>query len=744
MHKSKLNPILISILMSPVFAFSSTAQVASQTPAEETESKGLEKILVTAQKRTQNINEVPISISTMNSDAISQTGVRQLKDVAEFIPNLTISDGTDFSSEVRIRGVGANSRNIGFDTRVGVYLDGVYLGQSPALNQELLDLERIEVLRGPQGTLFGKNTVAGAINLISKEPTDTLEGHVGAEFGNLNAKQLTASLNIPLSDQLAAKFSFNKQTRDGFVTNLATGNDNINEQDATSYRAQVRYDMSENFQANLSMDGMKSDRTSYTGEPITNTFGTELTTESPVLFEISSTSDPVEERDINGIALTLDWSLDNGHDVRSITAFRDSEISYNNDSDYSALDLLYIGYNDAYEQTSQEFQYISPANSKLEYVAGLYLYSQDSETSRTVFASPISAQLFGTDPSNPTTNHGDVETTTVALFVSGDYELTEQLKLGFGVRLSTEDKKVDWETIGTGSGAFGIATGSVNDKRTDNHIAPTVSLNYALNDDLNTYIKYGNGYKSGGYNLDFIDTSTLEGGIGYDKETVDNFEVGVKGSALDKNLSFSFAAFHAKYSDYQVNQFIDLGEGQTSISIRNAAEVETNGLEAEVTYLLTDELTLNFSAGLLDTEFVSFPGGGAGGSDASGNELPRAPEASFNLGLQYYYPIDAFGADLLARLDYSYSDSYYTDVNNINIQLLASGDSVRFGSVPSNSLLNARLGLISHNDDWTVSLWARNLTDEVYLTNNNRDFFGTLVNYYGTPRTFGIELEYKF
>tara|TARA_R110002153_G_scaffold270890_2_gene437681 strand:+ start:29371 stop:31563 length:2193 start_codon:yes stop_codon:yes gene_type:complete len=730
--------------MSPVFAFNSMAQVDTETTVAEKKSKGLERILVTAQKRTQNINEVPISISTMNSDAISQTGVRQLKDVAEFIPNLVISDGTDFTSEVRIRGVGANSRNIGFDTRVGVYLDGVYLGQSPALNQELLDLERIEVLRGPQGTLFGKNTVAGAINLISKEPSDTLEGHIGAELGNLNAKQLTASLNLPISDKLATKFSFNKQTRDGFVTNLATGNDNINEQDATSYRAQVRYDMSESFKANLSIDGMQSDRTSYTGEPITDTFGRELTSESPKLFEISSTSDPVEERDINGIALTLDWSLDNGHDVRSITAFRDSEISYSNDSDYSALDLLHIGYNDAYEQTSQEFQYISPANAKLEYVAGLYLYSQDSETSRTVFASPISAQIFGTDPSNPTRNHGDVETTTVALFVSGDYELSEHLKLGFGVRLSTEDKKVDWETIGTGSGAFGIATGSVIDKRTDNHIAPTVSLNYALNDDLNTYIKYGNGYKSGGYNLDFIDTSTLEGGIGYDKETVDNFEIGVKGSALDKSLSFSFAAFHAKYSDYQVSQFIDLGEGQTSISIRNAAEVETNGLEAEITYLLTDELTLNFAAGLLDTEFVSFPGGGAGGSDASGNQLPKAPEASFNLGLQYYYPIDVFGADLLARLDYSYSDSYYTDVNNINIQLLASGDSVRFGSVPSNSLLNARLGLISHNDDWTVSLWARNLTDEVYLTNNNRDFFGTLVNYYGTPRTFGIELEYKF
>ena len=730
--------------MSPIFTFNSAAQVAPQNDKSENAEYGIERILVTAQKRVQNINEVPISISTLSSEMISQTGVRQLKDVAEFIPNLSISDGTDFTSEVTIRGVGANSRNIGFDTRVGVYLDGVYLGQSPALNQELLDLQRIEVLRGPQGTLFGKNTVAGAINLISKAPTDTLEGHVGLELGNYNARQYSASLNLPINDKIFTKFSFNKQIRDGYITNLATGNDNINEQDATSYRAVVRYEISRDFKANLSVDGMQSDRTSYTGEPITDTFGSTVNAESPNLFEISSTTDPVEDRDINGIALTLDWSLQNGHDIRSITAFRDSEITYSNDTDYSAIDLVRIGYSDKYEQTSQEFQFISPDNSKLEYVAGLYLYKQDSETSRTVFASALASQFFGTDPNNNTTNKGEVETETYAVFVNGDYELSERLKLGFGVRLSREEKNVDWMTDGTGSGAFRIATGRVVDDRTDNHIAPTVSLNYALNDDLNTYIKYGNGYKSGGYNLDFVNASTLEDGIDYGKETVDNFEIGLKGSALDRKLSFTFAAFYAEYSDYQVNQFIDLGEGRTSISIRNAAEVETNGLEAEVTYLVTPELTVNFSAGLLDTEFVSFPGGGADGSDVSGNQLPRAPEASFNLGIQYYYPIDALNSDLLTRLDYAYTDSYYTDVNNIKMQMLAANVSVPFGSVPSNSLLNARVSLISHNNDWTVSLWARNLTDEEYLTSNTRDFFGTLVNYYGTPRTYGVELEYNF
>ena len=449
MHSFKLNPILISILMG--IAFSSFAQDAAN---DDEDYSGLEKILVTAQKREQNINEVPISISTMSSEMIAQTGVRQLKEVAEYIPNLRISDGTDFTSEVTIRGVGANSRNIGFDTRVGVYLDGVYLGQSPALNQELLDLERIEVLRGPQGTLFGKNTVAGAINLISKAPTDTLEGHIGAEFGNYSARQYTGSLNLPVTDTLWTKLSFNKQTRDGYTNNLATGNGNINEQDASAYRLQVHYEVTDTFNANLALDGMRSDRTSYTGEPVTDTFGRAINTESPRLFEISSTTDPVEDRDIDGIALTLNWSLNNGHDIRSITAFRESDISYSNDSDYSALDLVRIGYQDTYEQASQELQLISPTDNKLQYVAGIYLYQQDSDTTRQVFTSPISAGIFGTDPNNPVSNTGDVKTNSYALFANADYQLSPSLKLGLGLRISQEDKDVNWITDGTGSGAL--------------------------------------------------------------------------------------------------------------------------------------------------------------------------------------------------------------------------------------------------------------------------------------------------
>ncbi|WP_323845237.1 TonB-dependent receptor [Microbulbifer magnicolonia] len=188
------------------------AQIAPWVTAAE-----LEEITVTAQKRSERLTDVPISLTSLGAESLEQTGVRQLKEMAEFVPNLSISSGTDFTSSVSIRGVGANSRNIGFDTRVGVYLDGVYLGQSPALNQELLDLERIEVLRGPQGTLFGKNTVAGAINLISKTPGDTLGGRLDVEYGNYDSRQVSASVNLPLSQNLFAKLALSSQQRDGLV-----------------------------------------------------------------------------------------------------------------------------------------------------------------------------------------------------------------------------------------------------------------------------------------------------------------------------------------------------------------------------------------------------------------------------------------------------------------------------------------------------------------------------------------------
>ena len=234
-------------LTSRLLGFTATASFFAMPLAANAQDSGLiiEEIVVTAQKRTERLRDVPVSISVFNDNAIDQTGIRELKDVGAYIPNVQISEGNDFRSTVTIRGVGASSRNIGFDSRVGVYVDGVYVGQSPAINQELLNLERVEVLRGPQGTLFGKNTVAGAINLVTKKPDDDFHGSISVDVGNLNYRELKGLVNIPISDKAAASFTVSKTDRDGYVKNIITGSD-LNERDVLAYRAQLRFDATDN------------------------------------------------------------------------------------------------------------------------------------------------------------------------------------------------------------------------------------------------------------------------------------------------------------------------------------------------------------------------------------------------------------------------------------------------------------------------------------------------------------------
>ncbi|WP_160152764.1 TonB-dependent receptor [Microbulbifer sp. ALW1] len=727
-----------------------TAAVAAQA-APTVFAAELEEVTVTAQKRAERITEVPIAITNVGAEAIKQTGVRQVQEVAQFVPNLNISSGTDFTTAVTMRGVGSASRNIGFDTRVGVYLDGVYLGQSPAINQDLVDLERIEVLRGPQGTLFGKNTVAGAINLISQKPSDEFSGSISAEYGSMNSRQLSATINAPLSDSLFGKISVNRQQRDGYVKNLTTGN-LLNEQDGSAYRAQLMYDAGGSFNAILALDGMESDRLSTTGEAVTNTFGSAPDTAAPERHQVAMDVDPREEREIRGTALTMEWNLPSDFTLRSITASRDTEMTYHNDTDYSPYPLAEIEYMDSYEQLTQEFQLVSPGADDFNYVAGLYFYQQEGNSFREVTTSELFENLleqqYGVpglvNPDSSVYTAGTVDTSSIAAYVNGSYQLSDSWKLGFGLRYSEEQKEVDWAIDGSSAPLFRIATGEVLDDRTDSHLSPTLSINYALAEDMNTYAKYSGGFKSGGYNLDFVASGDLAAGTDFDKETVDAFEVGLKGTALARQFSYNLALFRAIYQDYQVNQFVDLGDGATSISIRNAAEVETTGLEAELTWLASDNLTINTSLGLLNAEFTSYPNADANGSDLSGNKLPSAPETSFNLGGQYYLPINSIGADLLLRLDYIYRDSFYNTAENESERTLASGDTVHFGEVEDYQLVNARIGLQSQADTWNAALFVQNLTDEEYMVETRRDFLGTLRHFYGLERTAGIEVEYRF
>lgn len=815
----KQNKLLVSLAVS--MALYGTNLVAEE--AEQDEDEGSNVVIVTAQKRTERVTEVPIAISVFASEAIDQTGIQELREIGDFIPNMAVTQGTDFNSRIIIRGVGAPSRNIGFDSRVGVYLDGVYLGQGPSVNQDLVDLERVEVLRGPQGTLFGKNTVAGAVSLISKKPSGDFEGKATVNAGNFNAIEAKLSVDFALTETVSAKVAVSSRTRDGYIKNIYTEgqlpttlntvvggvpifgiplpfpietstppdtSDELNNQDTQSYRVQLRIQPSENLDINIAIDGLESERSPVLGIPITTSFG-----DTPIHWadsgndEINWSFQGGEAREIFGVSMNIDYEFDNEFTLRSITAFRDTEIAYGNDTDYSPLDFLWLDYRDDYEQTTQEFQLISPDDAALKYVVGFYYYDQDANTFRGAIGGNA-AGFFNVAPGGGAFNEGNLQTDSTALYISGSYEFNDQWKLGFGGRYSDETKDVVWDLDGLGSGAFAIgstslfaganANGELQDSRNDTNFSPAVSLNYAISEWTNSYIKYSTGFKSGGFNLDFISQSDLDAGVEFDKETVDSIEVGIKTSLLDERLSLNIAYFDATYDDYQVNQFFDLGFDPvtgtqlTSIRIENAAEVDTSGLEVEMTYKATDSLTINGSFGILDATFASFPGGANTTSvnpngtiarapiDADGNDLPLAADFSAALGIQYFSSISS-GWDMLWRLDATHTGDYFTTINNEKTRLVPAThpltfaldlphfqgsattlDTVPFGHIGATTILNGRIGLLDQDGGLEIYLWGRNLTDEREAVDSFREFFGTLVNTPRQPRTYGVEVMYNF
>ncbi|HPE30850.1 MAG TPA: TonB-dependent receptor [Parvularculaceae bacterium] len=767
-------------------AVSSTTAFA-QSGGESGARTSQDEVIVTATRRAEKLSEVPIAISVFGADDVDQTSIRELSELSEYIPNVEISGHNDFRSVITIRGVGSNSRNIGFDSRVGVYVDGVYMGQSPAVNQELLDLERVEVLRGPQGMLFGKNTVAGAISLVTKKPSfDDFSAKVTADIGNYDYREFKGIVNLPLSDIAAAKFSIAKTDRDGYIKNISTGN-YLDTKDVWAYRAQLRLQPTNNFEANFAFDGLNADNLILVGEPLTDTFGVMSVPFAPEKRQVAFNFDPSENRDIYGGAADLEYRFDNGFILKSITGVRDTHAYYTNATDYAPIDLISIQYTDKFRQYSEELQLISPSDSRLTYMAGLYLYKQKAHTQRDVIlgydfyesfigpvVGPSVAPLLMLDPNNLSQaelaliasvvgfgpegslvyNSGDVETKSIAGYINGSFDFTDRLTLGFGGRYSIETKEVNWLLDGRNSGLFFIgSTGTdplnpsplVND-RTDKFFSPAVSLSYAITDSANAYAKFSSGYKSGGFNLDYINANELaaNSGLEFDKETVDSYELGLKSSFFDKRLTLNIAAFLSNYDNYQVNQFVDLGGGRTSIRITNAASVKTKGVEVEFSLQATDDLMIQGSAGYLDADFDSFPGGGTAGADASGKKLINAPEFSAAIGGVYMRDIPAIDSTFMMRADLTYTGGQFTTVDNIKSVTLASTQTVPYGFIDEMTLVNGRIGLMMHDDMFEVFLWGRNLTNTDGLVDDFRDFFGTLVNHPNIGRTYGVGIVANF
>ncbi len=646
-----------------------TAAFAQDAPAES--QGGLDDIIVTAQKRAEGLSDVPISISAVSGKQVESYGQTNLEQISSSVPNLKITQ-TAIANRIAIRGI-ASGDNKGFEQSVAMFVDGVYYGRDQLSRLPLVDMERVEVLRGPQPTLFGKNAIAGAVNITTRSPTDEFEGTVSGlyEF-NHKELQLTGVLSGPLSDGVEARVVGYHRSMDGYFYNqkLKRNEPNVDEY---YVRGKVEFDKGGPLAAELKLEyadfAMK-------GQP-RDVFGAvgnyNAVFQGP--FFVSTVPDYVRED--NGyesrnkvFGATLNADLEIGeHTLTSVTSLLDYKTREIVDVDFSGISFL-DGTNlrEDYRQFSQELRLTSPGGEAFNYIGGVYYQHAKLDVQDFTLFNPTFLGLGA--PFNAlgdTRNDRDYSQTSdlISAFAQGELSLTDQLRVTAGARFNHE-KKSGRRSLAIVQGplstapaavvaavfrALNIEAHSIAGKLSEDSFNPMVNVQFDATDDLMLYASYARGTKAGGFDIrsNSLPTSTTvakPGAFEFQDESADNFEAGLKYKGRD--VAFNLSFYRTKYKDLQVNIF----DGTLNFNVRNAAAARTQGIEADFRAALAEGLIISGAIAYLDFKFTNFTDGqcyylqtpGPGGfCDYSGKRNALSPKWSGNLNVDYWTPV---GSDL--------------------------------------------------------------------------------------------------
>ena len=736
------------------------AAVASANALAQGNNPGfaLEEVIVTAQKRAQNLQDVAVSAQAFSGEDIRVMGLDSVADLIYTAPSLNAGGlGSGSQQQMGVRGVVDYSRNPGVDPRMGVYIDQVYQGQGYSADQPLLGLETVEILRGPQGSLFGKNTVSGAINLVTKKPSESFEGEFAITAGNEGQARYQAYVSGGISDTVSASLALTYDERDGLYQNTSL-NITTGDYDRTSGRAKIYWAPSERLEATLTYDFSERESSEPTGVPA-----------NVPAFQTPAGLESEDNTEFSGTALHLNYELDSGMQLVSITSKREGEFSLIGDDDMLPFDIQTTFFDENNDQFTQEFRLQSADESRVKWLAGVYYFEADRDTGRYAqFGEQLYTVVFPQLPEPAPTIAlalapfvGELagriaapsllEHESLALFAHLEWAIADAISMTVGFRYTEDEKSVDWRQVNTPndpdtaafleanaglpiplSQAPGVFLGGVNsefkDKRKEDDFSPTISVQYQANEDLLLYARYAGAAKSGGYNADFA-TNGLER-FEYDQETVDSFELGLKGTFADNTLRVNVAAFEMQFDDFQVFQFLtNESTNATSLELTNAAEVSIQGVETEVTWLPTANLRFIANATLLDASYDDFQNPGEGGTPFTGNQLPYAPDLKYFLAAQYRTSFA--GGVITFDVDYTYVDDQFTDPGNLAVDKIDSYD-----------LLGAKMAFAPASESWELSLWGRNLNDEEYTKVNNDNFLGSPRTVWGDPRMYGVTFTY--
>ncbi len=698
----------------------------------------LEEVIVTAQRREQTLQEVPMAISAFTSDQLRDLQADNLGSIQGAVPNLNLVQGRGSSSSVNvfIRGVGQPDALQTFDPAVGIYLDDVYISRIQGALFKLYDIERIEVLRGPQGTLYGKNTPGGAIRLITRTPGDEFEAAASLIVGDYDRVEGAAYLSGPVSENLSLGLSVLHNQRDGFVTDPITGL-KYNDEYTSVARFKGAWDASENVQVLFSADYTKEDVALTLGNAEAPLTSIDLGTGQAVVRYVpppgpwgfnSSTSLSGDGQQVEswGTNLTVAWDIKDDLLFKSITAYRELETNSFIDIDATTLELgdVFVGLDQ--DQFSQEFQLLGNTDT-VSWVAGVYYLDEHVPSNQAAFADDF--LLFNGIPiSFERTIMDDLRTKSWAVFGQVDWQFAENWNLGVGIRY-TDEKKDYFRTTSTFSDILGSADPAYEFSDSDSWSdwTPSFTLDYTVNDNVNLYARVANGFKSGGFNgraNNPADTSS------FDPETVWTAEVGAKTIMADGRFQANYAIFTSTYDDFQA-RVSETNGIDFSFPVLNAAELDLSGAEIDMAWLVTDALQLNTQIGYLDAKYGA---GGFTGADGVADEPAFSPE--WTVRVAGIYTIDlSSGAAVRLGADYNYRDSMWLSVDNVE-PLLADDFYV----------LNGFVSWASIDEVWTVTAGIKNATDELYKVEGQefRAVGNIQTAYYGDPRTWTLRLDYRY
>ncbi|NIB38522.1 TonB-dependent receptor [Pseudomaricurvus alkylphenolicus] len=703
----------------------------------------LEEVVVTAQKRAENMQEIPIAVSALDESALETSGFDGVNDLSYMVPSLQFGNFGPVAF-VAIRGIGMENTTAGGDPGVAMHLDGVYIGRPVGSLFTAFDTERVEVLRGPQGTLYGRNATGGSINLITRKPGDEFEGEIEATLGDYNLRQIRGAVNLPISESVSARVVAFNEERDGYTENSVPGGTDANDADNYGLRSHVSFDINDSASFLLSASYVKNGgvgtqaevREAYpqtlAGPPIPGTVDFVLDGETLVNdqrpFKEAKGLRESQDNEFVLVSGTLDWDFDN-FSIKSITAYGESEFESHQDTDSSEKALGELVLTENAEQFSQEIQLISDTGGDLRWIGGLYYFKEKGTRYSTFYESrfDIIAGLNGTEAGVKL--GGDVETTSWAVFAQGTYDINDKVAVTLGLRYTDDEKEGTNKNI-----LFGPEF--VDEVAVDSQeVTGKLSFDWKFSEDSMLYASLARGYKSGGINQVAIVSAGRD--AVYDPEFVDTLEVGLKSRLLDDRLQLNVSAYTNDYSDLQFQVFQNSGP-----AAGNAGEATVNGLEVELQALLSEIWAIDASAGFMDSEYETlvFDVNGDGiDEDYSGNELTRSPELTYSLGVTGNWDFNS--GSLRLRLEGSYTDEiYYAFLNR-------EGD-----RADDYTNVNLRLHWTSQEEKFTAELFATNLTDEVQEGNVLRGIGfmdcagcgGQEFVTYNAPRQVGVTLGYKF